>query len=139
MSETFKKKSTEIENKFCQFKPGDERYNALIELGRTLPPYPPELKTPDKRVAGCQSILYLHATLKDGKVFFQTSSDALISLGLAALLLSVYNGETPQTILTCPPDFIKNLGIAASLSPNRSNGLSQIHLRMKQLTLPFLL
>ena len=118
---------------------GEERYSVLIKMGRELPSYPHELKTPDKIVPGCQSILYLHASLKDGKVLFQAASDALISAGLAALLLSVYNGETAQTILTTPPDFITKLHITASLSPNRSNGLAQIHLRMKQLALSFLL
>jgi cysteine desulfuration protein SufE len=139
MSETFKQKSDDIVKKISSLPVGEERYSILIKMGRSLPFYPEELKTSDKRVRGCQSILYLHASLKDGKIFFQAASDALISAGLAALLLSVYNEETAQTILTQPPDFLTKLQIQASLSPNRSNGLVQIHLRMKQLALSFLL
>lgn len=110
----------------------EERYAALIEMGRSLPPFPEELKTADRLVKGCQSILYLAARYEDGKLFFQASADALISKGLAALLIAVYSGESPEAILTCPPGFIAELGLAESLSPNRSNGLAQIHLKMKQ-------
>lgn len=138
MSETFQKKSEEIKKKFLSLGSTDARYSALIELGKNLPPYPPELKTPENIVSGCQSVLYLHGSLKDGKCFFEASSDALISAGLAALLLAVYNGETPETLLTCPPQFLSELGLLGQLSPNRSNGLAHIHLKMKQLALGFL-
>ncbi|MBS0625542.1 MAG: SufE family protein [Verrucomicrobia bacterium] len=138
MSETIRQKIFEINQRFTTLPTGEARYTAIIEMGRTLPSYPNSLKTPERIVKGCQSTLYLDATLKEGKVYFQTSSEALISAGLAALLIAVYSGETPQTILTTPPDFLKDLGISASLSPNRSNGLYQIHLRMKQLAIPFL-
>ncbi|HAB98779.1 MAG TPA: SufE [Parachlamydiales bacterium] len=137
MSETFKKKSEELKKKFQSFGSIDARYHALIELGKTLPPYPSELKTPNRIVSGCQSILHLNASLNDGKIFFEATSDALISAGLAALLLTVYNGETPETLLTCPPSFLSELGIIGQLSPNRSNGLAHIHLRMKQLAIAF--
>lgn len=138
MRETFQKKSDELKKKFLSMGSMDARYSALIELGKALPPYPEELKTPDRVVHGCQSILHLHASLKGEKIFFEATSDALISAGLAALLLIVYNGETPETLLTCPPHFLTELGIIGQLSPNRSNGLAHIHLRMKQLAVHFL-
>ncbi len=137
MSETFKKKSEELKKKFLSLGSIDARYHALIELGKALPPYPHELKTPNRIVNGCQSILHLSASLKEGKIFFETASDALISAGLAALLLTVYNGEEPETLLTCPPTFLSELGVIGQLSPNRSNGLAHIHLRMKQLAIAF--
>ncbi len=139
MNTTIQQKIFELKKRFSTLKPGEERYTAIMEMGRQLPPYPTDLKTPDRLVKGCQSTLYLSADYKNGKMFFQTSADALISAGLAALLLFVYNEESPETILTTPPDFLKELGIDASLSLNRSNGLANIHLRTKQLTLPFLL
>jgi cysteine desulfuration protein SufE len=138
MSETFQKKSEELKKKFLSMGSMEARYGALIELGKSLAPYPNELKTPDRMVSGCQSILHLHASLREGKIFFEASSDALISAGLAALLLAVYSGETPETLLTCPPHFLSELGIIGQLSPNRSNGLAHIHLRMKQLAIHFL-
>lgn len=83
--------------------------------------------------------MYLHSFLRDGKVFFEGESDALISSGLAAILIRTYNGESPETILKCPPDFLEDLGISASLTPNRANGLYSIHLRMKQDALKWLM
>ncbi len=99
----------------------------------------PALKIPQNIVPGCQSVMYLHSRLEEGRVYFTVGSDALISAGLAALLVNVYNGESPETILKCPPDYIKELNIGASLTPGRANGLHNIHLRMKQDALKFLL
>lgn len=131
MDKTFDEKCAEIKKIFAPLN-SEQRYDQLIALGRSLPPFPPHLKTPDRIVSGCQSTLYLHSTFIDGKLFFEATADALISAGLAALLISTYSGETPETILKRPPTFIAELGLAASLSPNRSNGLAHIHLRMKQ-------
>ena len=138
MSSTFQEKADSIKEKFLSLPSLEERYNALINLGKQLKAYPSALKTPDHIVKGCQSTLYLHGSLENGKIYFQTSSDALISAGLAALLLEVYNGEAPETILTCPPDFLTELGVIAHLSPSRSNGLAHIHLRMKLIAVNFL-
>lgn len=138
MSETFQKKSDAIKKIFTQLASDEERYKALIELGRRLPPLAPEFKIPQNLVSGCQSNLYLSSRLIDGLMVFEAASDALISSGLAALLLSVYSGESPETILKEPPQFLADLGIHASLSPNRSNGLSHIHLRMKKDALKYL-
>jgi len=131
MSESFQNKVLKIKNVFTSLS-SEERYRSLIEMGRKLSPYPTEWKTQDRIVRGCQSTLYLHAALENGTMTFTATADALISAGLAALLISVYSGETPETILKCPPDFLHELGIISSLSPNRSSGLAHIHLRMKQ-------
>ena len=137
---------TELENrllsvkkKFHSMTTPEEKYSYLIELGRALLPYPAPLRTPERIVAGCQSTLYLDARLEDGKIFFQAAADALISQGLAALLIQVYSGLSPQTLLLNPPTFLQELGIFASLSPHRSNGLASIYTRMKQEALKFLL
>lgn len=131
MDHTFEEKCAAIK-KILEPLPLEKRYQALMEMGRKLPPYPNELKTPDRLVPGCQSILYINATQKGNQIFFEAHADALISAGLAALLIAVYSGETPETVLKCPPMFIAELGLSASLSPSRSNGLANIHLRMKQ-------
>lgn len=110
----------------------DTPYERIIELGRQIPPLPPADCTAENIVAGCQSTLYLKTTHVDGKLFFETQSDALISAGLALLLTAVLSGETPETILTFEPTYLTNLNIPTSLSPSRANGLSSLHLRMKQ-------
>lgn len=116
---------------FCSLSV-EKIYQKLIEMGRKLPPFPDSYKTAERKVQGCQSSLYLYSFARDGKIFFQATADALISAGLAALLIEVYNGEAAETILKCPPDFLKELGIYASLSPNRSNGLAHLYLHMKR-------
>ncbi len=133
------KKQQKLLDLFSSCSTPDARYQKIIELGRALPPYPPELMTPERIVSGCQSIVYLASTLHEGRVQFQVRSEALISAGLAALLLAVYNDETPEIILKCPPAFLDKLGIPASLTPGRSNGLSSMYLRMKQEALKYLL
>lgn len=110
----------------------EKKYEKIIEMGKNLPPLAIQDKIPENFVKGCQSTMYLKSRLEDGKVYFTADSDALISAGLAAILLQVYNGETPETILKCPPTYLEELGINASLSPSRANGLYSIHLRMKQ-------
>jgi cysteine desulfuration protein SufE len=110
----------------------EEKYCKIIELGRQLPAYHQKYKTPENLVTGCQSSTYLHASLESEKVIFLVHSEALISAGLAALLISVYNEESAKTILTCPPTFLDTIGIRASLTPSRANGLYSIYHRMKQ-------
>ena len=117
---------------FAECTTPQKKYEKIIELGRQLPAYPPEFKSPEHKVSGCQSEMYLHCSMNEGKIQFQVFSEALISAGLAALLLFVYHDEPPETIFSCPPLFLETLGIHASLSPGRSNGLSSLFLRMKQ-------
>lgn len=117
---------------FAACRSPQEKYHKLIELGRTLAPLPAGIKTPERKVPGCQSAVYLYAVLKEGLVHFQLEADALISAGLAAILLAVYNNEPPEVILKCPPAFLQQLNLEESLSPGRASGLMSIHLRMKQ-------
>lgn len=113
----------------------EDKYHLLMDLGKKLPPLDSKYKTEETLVRGCQSILYLHAELRNGLLFFSAATDALISAGLAALLIKAYNGESIETILTKPPHFLQTLGIHSSLSPNRSNGILHIYLKMKQLAI----
>lgn len=131
MTETFKEKCEKLKKIFAPLSTS-ERYQALMDMGKRLPPFPDSYKTPDRIVRGCQSLLYLKAEVCDGKIYFEAHADALISAGLAALLISIYAGESPEIVLTQNPDFIGELGLGSSLSLNRSNGLANIHLRMKQ-------
>lgn len=141
MNEVFSsclRKQEEIKKLFAQCKDAEARYHRIIELGRQLPSLAPEHRIPTNLVSGCQSQLFLHASYANGLVKLEAASDALISQGLAALLVLAYSEESPETILGCPPTYLEDLGIAASLSPSRANGLYSLHLRMKQRALEFL-
>jgi cysteine desulfuration protein SufE len=132
MYESCREKQSQMVALFAQCETEDLKYQKIIEMGREQPPLEKAYKIPENIVRGCQSTMYLHSHLKDGQVYFEAESDALISSGLAAILLRVYSGETPETVLKCPPDYLEELGITASLTPNRANGLYSMHLRMKQ-------
>ncbi|HSX13000.1 MAG TPA: SufE family protein [Chlamydiales bacterium] len=129
--ESFEEKIDFIKRKFQQLPSPTEKYNLLMDLGKNIIPIDPKYKTEEFLVRGCQSQIFLHAERKAGRLFFSASSDALISSGLASLLINVYSGENTETILNHPPLFLQELGIYASLSPNRSQGLAHIYLKMK--------
>lgn len=128
-----------IESDFAGCSLPEMIYQKIIEWGKKLPPFNPEWKNEENLVSGCQSLMYLHAETQEGKIYFYAASDALISAGLAALLIEAYNGETPETVLTSPPLFLDSIGIPASLTPGRANGLASLYLKMKQEALKFLI
>lgn len=132
-------KQDRIKKLFSHCATPQQKYEKIIELGRTLAPYPTEFKTPKYLVKGCQSTMYLHASLQEGRVTFSAFSEALISAGLAALLLAIYDHELPETILSCPLKVLDELGLQASLSPGRSNGFDSLLKRIKQEALNFLI
>lgn len=128
----------EVKNLFKNLHTPEEKYQKIIELGRELPQIDPTLKISENIVKGCQSIVYLSSEMIDGKIFFYSSSDALISAGLAALLIIAYNGQSPEAILQNRPTFLEDLQIYTSLSPGRANGIANIYLRMQQESLKYL-
>lgn len=129
---TFALKKDEILSLFAACKTPDDRYKKIIDIGRNAPPFPPSAKVTANLVPGCQSILYLQSTLIDGLVYFEADSDALISKGLAHLLIHLYNGLPPETILIHPPLILTDLGITTSLSPTRAQGLQSLYQKMKE-------
>jgi cysteine desulfuration protein SufE len=100
--------------------------------GKNLSPMNETDKTPENLVEGCQSLLHLHSELNEGRMTFKADSDALISKGLAALLLFYYEGESPETILKCKPTFLEKLGIIQSLSPTRAGGVASLYVKMQK-------
>lgn len=133
------KKQNEIKLLFAKCSTDEEKFKKLIELGRLQQQLDDSVKIPANQVHGCQSTVYLLSQLKDGVVQFAAQADALISAGLAEVLILAYSGELPETILKCPPTYLDELGLSSSLSPNRANGLYSIHLRMKQDALKLLI
>ncbi len=132
MYESCLRKQEEMKKLFAACQNIEEKYEKIIELGRSQGKLDPQFRTPQNRVEGCQSIMYLQAALIDGLMQFGAESEALISQGLATLLIQVYSGESPEVVLKCPPTYLEELDIASSLTPNRANGLYSLHLRMKQ-------
>jgi cysteine desulfuration protein SufE len=89
-------------------------------------------------VPGCQSLLYLKIECKEGLLSLQASSDALISAGLAQLLIQVYDGEPTEAVFKCPPLFLKEIGLLEALSPSRANGLKSLYKKLQNESLKFL-
>lgn len=101
-----------------------DRYAYIIDLGNSLPPIDEKLKTPSRIIEGCQSRVWLDATLDDqGKLNFTADSDAIIVKGIISMLIDVLSGHTPQEILDADLYFIDRIGLSEHLSPTRSNGL----------------
>ena len=139
MFESCLRKQQLIKTMFDNCLTEEAKYMKIIELGKEEPLLLPQYKTPQNIVKGCQSTVYLNSYLENQYVIFQAESNALISAGLAAILIRVYSGETPEAILKCPPTYLEELGISTSLTPSRANGLYSIHLRMKQEALKLLI
>lgn len=108
-----------------------ERYKYIIKLGRDLDPLDEEHKIEDNLVRGCQSQVWLHTYLDGDKVIFEADSDAAITKGLVALMIRFYSHQTPDTIISTNPEFIKKIGMEEHLSPTRSNGLASMVKQMK--------
>ncbi len=127
----------EIIEEFQFFEDWMERYEYIIELGKSLAPLDKTLKTDANIIKGCQSNVWITAQLIDGKVQYQADSDAIITKGIVALLLRVYSNQTPQTILDTQPDFIDKIGLKENLSPTRANGLLAMIKQIKLYALAF--
>jgi cysteine desulfuration protein SufE len=128
-------RQTEIKKLLTSCATDAERYQMIIALGRKLPPFPKEHMTEENLVPGCQSLLYLYAWREGEKLRLAAHSDALISQGLAALLLFIYDGETPATILQSPPHCFTELKLLSLLSPGRSNGFLSLLHRIQKLAM----
>lgn len=109
-----------------------DRYRAIISIGRELTPFPEEHRTDAHKVKGCQSQVWLHAALSpDGTVTFHGDSDAAIVKGLVALVLRAFSGATPAEIVSAPTTFVDELGLSENLSQTRANGLSAMLKQIK--------
>lgn len=104
----------------------EHRYEYIIDLGKELPAYPEEWQTPEFEIFGCQSRVWIHPEQDGALLRFSGSSDSVIVKGLVGLILKVYSGRTPQEILSCPPDFIRELGLEKHLMSTRLNGLNEL-------------
>lgn len=113
----------QIINEFNQFDDWMDKYNYLIEMGRSVPLIDETQKTDSNLIVGCQSRVWLSSEYKDGLIYFTADSDAVITKGIAYLLIRVFSGHTPQEIIEAETTFLDLIGLKEHLSPTRSNGL----------------
>lgn len=127
----------EIIDEFSMFDDWDERFQYVIDLGKTLPLINDTYKTDDNTIKGCQSKVWVHAEMNDGKVVFTADSDAIITKGIIAILIRVFSNQEPQAILNANTDFIDEIGLKEHLSPTRANGLVSMIKQIKMYALAF--
>lgn len=122
---------------FAMFDDWADKYEYIIELGKTLPPMEERFKTEENRIHGCQSRVWLHAAMDNGLLKFEADSDAFITKGIVGLLVKVLSGHTPMEILESDLYFIKEIGLQEHLSPTRANGLLSMIKKMKAYALAY--
>jgi sulfur transfer protein SufE len=133
-----KKKLTAIEKIFSKEKSEKELYKEIISFGEETEPFPEGALTKENLVKGCQSELYLTHTFKDGKLEFFIQSEALISKGLAALLVYLYTGESPRILFTDPPVILKTLPILSKISMHRQTGIGNLFNEMRSIAAKYI-
>ena len=124
-------------DEFSIFDDWMERYEYMIELGKSLPMIASEFKTDDNIIKGCQSKVWLHAELENDTVVFTADSDAIITKGIVSILIRVFSNQSPETILKTNTDFIDEIGLKEHLSPTRANGLVSMIKKIKMYALSY--
>ena len=127
----------EIVEEFSLFDSWDDKYEYIIDLGKKLAPLDEQYKKDENKVRGCQSTVWLVAEYRDGKVFYEAESDAIIVKGLISMLIRVLSGHTPDEIIAAKLDFIQQIGMTTHLAQTRSNGLLSMVKQMKNYALAF--
>ena len=114
-----------------------QRYEYMIELGKSIELIDSSKKIDSNLIKGCQSKLWLHAELNDNKLIFKADSEAIITKGIAAVLLRVFSNQTPEDILNANLDFVDKIGLKEHLSPTRANGLISMIKQIKYYALAY--
>ncbi|MDC0009016.1 SufE family protein [Winogradskyella sp.] len=121
----------EIIEEFAMFEDWEERYQYMIDLGKDLPLIDSEFKTEDNIIKGCQSKVWVHASMQNEKINFTADSDAIITKGIIAILIRAFSNQHPTAILEANTDFIDKIGLKEHLSPTRANGLVSMIKQLK--------
>ena len=127
----------EIVGEFEMFEDWMQRYEYMIELGKSLPKIDEKYKTDDHLIKGCQSKVWVHADLENEKVVFTADSEAIITKGIIAILIRAFNNQKPADILKARTDFIDEIGLKEHLSPTRANGLVSMIKQLKMYALAY--
>lgn len=127
----------EIIEEFSMFEDWEERYQYMIDLGKTLPLIDSQFKTKDHIIKGCQSKVWVHAALENEKIVFTADSDAIITKGIIAILIRVFSNQEPQSIIDANTNFIDDIGLKEHLSPTRANGLVSMIKQIKMYAIAY--
>ena len=134
---SIEKIQTEIIEEFALFDDWMQRYEYMIDLGKSLPLIDPKYKTDNHIIKGCQSKVWVHADMEDDKVVFTADSDAIITKGIIAILIRAFSNHSPQEILDADTTFIDQIGLKEHLSPTRANGLVSMVKQLKLYALAY--
>ncbi len=127
----------EIVDEFSMFDDWMQRYEYMIELGKSLPLIDEKYKTDDNIIKGCQSKVWVHAEMKDDKIEFTADSDAIITKGIIAILIRAFSGQHPKDIIDAGTGFIDEIGLKEHLSPTRANGLVSMIKQLKMYAIAY--
>lgn len=134
---TIKKIQDEIVDEFSMFDDWMQRYEYIIELGKSLPLIDPKHKREENIIKGCQSKVWVFGEVKEDKIYFTADSDAILTKGIIAILIRVYSNQKATEILDANTDFIDKIGLKEHLSPTRANGLVSMIKQIKMYALAF--
>ncbi len=134
---TIKEIQAEIIEEFSMFDDWEERYQFMIDLGKSLPLIKEEFKTDDNIIKGCQSKVWLKGDQINDKIVFTADSDAILTKGIIAILIRTFSNQSPQEILNANLDFIDEIGLKEHLSATRANGLVSMIKNIKMYALAF--
>ena len=137
MAQTIEEAQQEIVEEFEFLTDWMDKYELIIQLGKELPLIDEQYKKDENLIKGCQSRVWLHAEMQEGKLLFTADSDALITKGLVSLVIKVLSGHTPKEIIESHIHFIDDIGLRSHLSPTRSNGLLSMLKQMKNYAIAF--
>ena len=127
----------EIVDEFSMFEDWMQRYEYIIDLGKSLPMIDEQFKTEDNIIKGCQSKVWVHAEQQGEKVVFTSDSDAILTKGIIAILIRAFSNQKAADILEANTDFIDKIGLKEHLSPTRANGLVSMVKKIKMYALAF--
>ncbi|MBZ9628951.1 SufE family protein [Psychroflexus sp. CAK57W] len=134
---SIQERQEEIIEEFSMFEDWMQRYEYMIELGKSLPLIAEEHKTEENIIKGCQSRVWVYAEMDDDQVDFTADSDAIITKGIIAILIRVFSGQKPEDIIHANTDFIDEIGLKEHLSPTRANGLVSMIKQMKMYAIAY--
>jgi len=126
-----------IIEEFAMFDDWMQRYEYMIELGKSLPIIAIEYKNDDYIIKGCQSKVWLHAELKNNILNFTADIDEIITMGIIAILIRVFSNQPPKAIIDSSTQFIDDIGLKEHLSPTRANGLTSMIKQIKMYAIAY--
>ena len=130
---TLQEAEEEVVDEFSMFDEWLDKYEYLIELGKSLKDYPEADKTEDRLIQGCQSRVWLDYKVQNGRIWFNADSDAIITKGIISLLIKIYSGRTPEEIASSDFSVVDRIGLKENLSPTRANGLVSMISRIRDI------